>query len=138
MATRRKPGQEKGAVESACALDDTNAYMTDAKQRAFLFLDTLLDRGNNYIEHVDQGMPLLLKFEYDVMLDGRDLPSPCNYALLRLVPPTRMPVNLQARPVVVVDPRAGHGPGIGGFKFDSEVGMAMRAGHYGLLPHLSP
>jgi hypothetical protein len=31
--------------------------------------------------------------------------------------------------VVVVDPRAGHGPGIGGFKFDSEVGMAMRAGH---------
>jgi hypothetical protein len=34
-----------------------------------------------------------------------------------------------ARPVVVVDPRAGHGPGIGGFKDDSEVGVALRAGH---------
>jgi pimeloyl-ACP methyl ester carboxylesterase len=30
---------------------------------------------------------------------------------------------------VVVDPRAGHGPGIGGFKADSELGVAMRAGH---------
>ena len=33
------------------------------------------------------------------------------------------------RPFVVVDPRAGHGPGIGGFKADSEIGMAFRAGH---------
>jgi pimeloyl-ACP methyl ester carboxylesterase len=33
------------------------------------------------------------------------------------------------RPFVVVDPRAGHGPGIGGFKADSELGVAMRAGH---------
>jgi hypothetical protein len=30
---------------------------------------------------------------------------------------------------VIVDPRAGHGPGIGGFKRDSEVGMAMHEGH---------
>ncbi len=32
-------------------------------------------------------------------------------------------------PVIVVDPRAGHGPGIGGFKHDSEVGMALHEGH---------
>ena len=32
-------------------------------------------------------------------------------------------------PVIVIDPRAGHGPGIGGFKRDSEVGMAMHEGH---------
>ena len=32
-------------------------------------------------------------------------------------------------PVIVVDPRAGHGPGIGGFKRDSEVGMALHDGH---------
>ncbi|CAG1000990.1 partial Poly(3-hydroxyalkanoate) polymerase subunit PhaC, partial [Burkholderiales bacterium] len=31
--------------------------------------------------------------------------------------------------VIVVDPRAGHGPGIGGFKRDSEVGMALLEGH---------
>ena len=30
---------------------------------------------------------------------------------------------------VVVDPRAGHGPGIGGFKADSEIGVASKAGH---------
>ncbi len=29
----------------------------------------------------------------------------------------------------MVDPRAGHGPGIGGFKADSEIGVATRAGH---------
>jgi len=31
--------------------------------------------------------------------------------------------------MVVIDPRAGHGPGIGGSKQDSEIGMALRAGH---------
>nr|WP_237719873.1 DUF3141 domain-containing protein [Herbaspirillum sp. CF444] len=103
--------------------------MTDAVQRTYLFLDTLLDRGNNYLEHLDQGTPPLLKFEHEVVMDGHDLPNPCNYALLRLQPPASMPVKADARPVMVVDPRAGHGPGIGGFKFDSEVGMAMRAGH---------
>lgn len=29
----------------------------------------------------------------------------------------------------MVDPRAGHGPGIGGFKPESEIGVAVRAGH---------
>ena len=33
------------------------------------------------------------------------------------------------RPVVVVDPRAGQGPGIGGFKAESEIGDALNAGH---------
>ncbi len=33
------------------------------------------------------------------------------------------------RPFVIIDPRAGHGPGIGGFKEDSQVGVALRAGH---------
>lgn len=129
MATRGKPSQKKIPPSSENAIDGIGAYWTDANQRTVLFLDTLLDRGNNYIEHLDQGMPPLLKFEYEMVLDGHDLPVPCNYALLRLVPPTGINVDLQARPVVVVDPRAGHGPGIGGFKFDSEVGMAMRAGH---------
>ncbi|MDD2810914.1 DUF3141 domain-containing protein [Rhodoferax sp.] len=109
--------------------DSSPDYFTDAVQRTFLFLDTLLDRGNNYLEHLNQGTPPLLKFEHEVILDGATLPDPCNYALLRLVPPPDYAVNPAARPVVVVDPRAGHGPGIGGFKLDSEVGVAMRAGH---------
>ncbi len=142
MATRKKAAtsgtteasQEHAAPVTASIaalpqLGDVNAYLTDAMQRTYLFLDTLLDRGNNYLEHLEQGTPPLLKFAHDVVLDGHDLTPPCNYALLRLQPPASMPVKPDARPVIVVDPRAGHGPGIGGFKFDSEVGMAMRAGH---------
>ncbi len=130
MATRATltPSAEKSPSPTA-PLGDTSAYMLDAAQRTALFLDTLLDRGNNYIQHLDQGTPPLLKFEHELVLDGADLKPPCNYALLHLLPPPSMPLNPKARPVVVVDPRAGHGPGIGGFKFDSEVGMAMRAGH---------
>jgi pimeloyl-ACP methyl ester carboxylesterase len=41
-----------------------------------------------------------------------------------------------------VDPRAGHGPGIGGFKADSEIGVALKAGHpcyfIGFLPEPMP
>jgi len=114
---------------NTAATSNNGDYFTDALQRTFLFLDTLLDRGNNYIEHLQQGTPDLLKFAHAVVLDGQHLSEPCNYALLRLIPPDDLPVNPLARPVMVVDPRAGHGPGIGGFKLDSEVGMAMRAGH---------
>ena len=132
MANRSKHNpmtEQPTSMASETALGDVGAYLNDAKQRTFLFWETLLDRGNNYTEHLKKGTPPLLKFDHELVLDGRDLPSPCNYALLRLLPPASMPVNVQARPVVVVDPRAGHGPGIGGFKFDSEVGMAMHAGH---------
>ncbi|WP_019939954.1 DUF3141 domain-containing protein [Bordetella sp. FB-8] len=126
MTSSRKAKQR--GPDSASS-DELQAYWADALQRTCLFWDTLLDRGNNYVEHLGQGMPALLKFGHEVVLDGRTLSEPCNYSLLRLVPPAGMPTDATARPVVVVDPRAGHGPGIGGFKFDSEVGMAMRAGH---------
>ena len=43
---------------------------------------------------------------------------------------------------MIVDPRAGHGPGIGGFKADSEIGVALKAGHpcyfVGFLPDPMP
>jgi pimeloyl-ACP methyl ester carboxylesterase len=51
-------------------------------------------------------------------------------------------IDIKRRPFVVVDPRAGHGPGIGGFKADSEIGVAMKAGHpcyfIGFLPEPMP
>src|SRR5262245_31374848 len=108
---------------------DWLAYATDAGQRAALVLDTLRRRGNNHREHLEQGTPPLLKFEHELILDGATLARPCNYALLRIVNPADMPVDPVARPIIVVDPRAGHGPGIGGFKMDSEGGVAMRGGH---------
>jgi len=43
---------------------------------------------------------------------------------------------------MIVDPRAGHGPGIGGFKADSEIGVIFKAGHpcyfVGFLPEPMP
>ena len=33
------------------------------------------------------------------------------------------------RPYIIIDPRAGHGAGIGGFKSDSQVGVALTKGH---------
>ena len=106
-------------------------YTIDATQRSILFWDTLRQRGNAYLEHTMAGKPPLLKFEHELLLDARDFTEhPCNYALLRILPrPGDEPTDAALRPFVVVDPRAGHGPGIGGFKEDSEVGNALKVGH---------
>ena len=52
-----------------------------------------------------------------------------NYTLSRIVPPSGIEIDPRKRPVVVVDPRAGQGPGVGGFKAESEIGDALNAGH---------
>src|SRR6201994_2012487 len=88
-------------------------YMVDAGQRSVVLLDIL-----------------------------RQLKEPVNYAVVRIIPPKGVESDLDRRPFVVVDPRAGHGPGIGGFKADSEIGVAMKAGHpfyfIGFLPEPMP
>ena len=104
-------------------------YWVDAAQRGALYLDAMRKRGNMYIEHSVQGKPPLLKFKHELLIDGKTLKRPCNYSLLRILPDEQHATKLDQRPVVIVDPRAGHGPGIGGFKPDSEVGVALRAGH---------
>ena len=62
-------------------------------------------------------------------MNGRTLPRPINYTLSRIVPPAGVATDPRKRPVVVVDPRAGQGPGVGGFKAQSEIGDALEAGH---------
>ena len=104
-------------------------YAVDAAQRSVLFLDALRQRGNNYREHKRKGQPPLLHFDYEIMVDGRKFERPVNYALVRIVPPKGVTVDPKRRPYVIIDPRAGHGPGIGGFKDDSQVGVALREGH---------
>ena len=86
-------------------------------------------RGDIFLENTGRGGPPLLIFDYDVLIDGRTLDRPCNYALMSIRAPQGVTVDPAKRPVVVVDPRAGHGSGIGGFKLDSEIGFALRAGH---------
>jgi hypothetical protein len=52
-----------------------------------------------------------------------------NYALVRIRPPEDFKIDPAARPYIIIDPRAGHGAGIGGSKKESQVGVALRAGH---------
>ncbi|TXF99910.1 DUF3141 domain-containing protein [Massilia arenae] len=104
-------------------------YAVDAFQRSILFWDTLRQRGDNFLERAAKGSAPVLHFDYETILDGRGFARPVNYALLRIVPPAGVTTDPAKRPYLIIDPRAGHGPGIGGFKDDSQAGVAMRAGH---------
>lgn len=105
------------------------SYCVDSWQRSLLFYDVMRERGNIYLEHRKKGKPPVLVFDYDIVVDGRTLEDPVNYALVRIKPDAEHPTDPGQRPIVVVDPRAGHGPGIGGSKMASEIGIALRAGH---------
>jgi pimeloyl-ACP methyl ester carboxylesterase len=117
-------------------------YWVDAAQRGILFWDVMRQRGNQYREHQADTTPHVLEYEVELVVDGRKLARPVNYALARVIPPPGAEVDQTRRPFVVVDPRAGHGPGIGGFKADSEIGVAFKAGHpcyfVGFLPEPEP
>ncbi len=104
-------------------------YAVDFAQRSILFLDTLRQRGNNFIEHERQGLPAVLRFDHEMVMDGRSFERPVNYALLRIIPPKGVTVDPKRRPYLIIDPRGGHGPGIGGSKDDSQVGIALNEGH---------
>ena len=105
-------------------------YWVDAWQRTILTWDVLRERGNQSLDHATSGKPPVLVFDYETVLDGRTLPKPANYALVRIKPTAdHPPTDPKKRPFVVIDPRAGHGPGIGGFKIDSEIGIALKQGH---------
>ena len=104
-------------------------YAADFAQRGTLLLDTLRKRGNNWIAHEQAGKPPLLAYEYEILADARTFEHPVGYALVRILPPKDVVIDDTLRPFIIIDPRAGHGPGIGGFKEDSEVGVALKAGH---------
>ncbi len=104
-------------------------YGVDFAQRSVLFWDTMRERGNNWLAHEAAGKPPVLAYRYDVLSDGRTFERPVNHALVRIIPPKGINVDNDLRPYIIIDPRAGHGPGIGGFKEDSEVGVALSAGH---------
>src|SRR5262249_23151492 len=117
-------------------------YMVDAAQRSVLFWDVMRQRGNQYREHLAEAVPHVLDYDVELILGGKTLARPLNYRLVRVVPPPGIELDPTRRPFVIVDPRAGHGPGIGGFKADSEIGVAFKAGHpcyfIGFLPDPVP
>ena len=117
-------------------------YAVDAAQRTILFWDVMRQRGNQYRAHMAETAPHVLDFKAELVVDGRLFERPVNYCLVRIVPPPGIEIDMTRRPFVIVDPRAGHGPGIGGFKADSEIGVALKAGHpcyfIGFLPEPMP
>src|SRR5216683_207660 len=133
METPAKPGEALPGL-FASALE----YLVDTGQRSVLFLDVMRRRGEQYREHMAETVPHVLNYEIELIADGRSLKRPVSYGLVRVKPPAGVEIDPTRRPFVVIDPRAGHGPGIGGFKADSEIGVAMRAGHacyfIGFLP----
>jgi pimeloyl-ACP methyl ester carboxylesterase len=110
-------------------LKEAQDYVRDAAQRFVLTLDVLRERGNNDIAHEAAGMPPVLIYDYEVAMDGKDLTPPVNYYLLKIKPPAGVETHDWKRPYLIIDPRAGHGAGIGGFKPDSQVGVALHDGH---------
>lgn len=124
LVEQLRDAQARGGLTTALA-----EYARDATERTILTADTLRKRGDIFLEHEAAGCPPVLIYDYEVIMDGRDMPFPCNYMLLKILPPEDVIIDPTRRPYVIIDPRAGHGPGIGGFKTDSQVGVALRAGH---------
>lgn len=143
---------------------DGYEYGYDAARRSLLYMDILRKRGNIYLDHLRQGQPPVLFFDYEMVMDGTTFERPANYALVKIIDrrgtdmPDRRSLPRESRkagkerrssvdgrrhrvgfakeidhgagrPVIIIDPRAGHGPGIGGSKQDSQIGMALDAGH---------
>lgn len=127
------PDALRPAEHKAIAQADVLRYYVDFCQRGILFFNALRERANNALAHEQAGLPPLLNFAHETILDARTFEHPANYALLRIIgygaDTLEDRIDQTAPPVIVVDPRAGHGPGIGGFKRDSEVGMALHLGH---------
>jgi pimeloyl-ACP methyl ester carboxylesterase len=143
MSSKQSPAPEAQlSTDMFGTLGPTMDYLIDAGQRTVLFWDVMRQRGNQYREHMAETVPNVLSYEAELIIDGRTLPRPVNYGLVRIVPPQGVTIEPHRRPFVIVDPRAGHGPGIGGFKADSEIGVAFKAGHpcyfVGFLPEPVP
>jgi hypothetical protein len=128
---------EKAQPSKACdfglASYEVLDYTVDVWQRSILFWDTLRQRADNMLEYEQRGLAPVLDFEHECLLDARTFDRPANYALLRILAVgddcLQDCVDATRPPVIIIDPRAGHGPGIGGFKRDSEVGVALHEGH---------
>jgi hypothetical protein len=123
-------------------LSAAQEYWLDACQRSVLYLDVLRERGNTFFEQGAKEIPNVLSFKGKLVRDGRTLERPVNYVLVCIDPTPGTRIDSAKAPIIVVDPRAGHGPGIGGMKKDSQIGVALSNGHacyyIGFLPEPMP
>src|SRR3974390_3118616 len=102
-------------LENLPALSAANAwfeYLNDAYQRSVLFLDILRQRGDQQAAMSARPMASVLRYKQEQLLSGYAFARPMNYSLSRIIPPRGTRTDPRKRPIVVVDPRAGQGPGI--------------------------
>lgn len=118
-----------GSALPAAPFQQWSDYLTDTAQRTALFFDVLRQRADQQKEMTAQPMATVLTFEHGVLMSGSSLERPINFSLWEIFPPAGTDIDKDKRPVVIVDPRAGQGPGIGGFHYQSEIGDAFAAGH---------
>jgi pimeloyl-ACP methyl ester carboxylesterase len=122
-------GKVLNAFQPPLLAEHWTAYLTDSAQRAVLFADAMRQRGNHFNEHERGSNRTVLSWDHELVIDGTKLARPVNYSLVRIVAPEGVQVRENGRPYIIIDPRAGHGSGIGGFKHESEVGAAIHQGH---------
>ena len=125
------PGSVLGqkALDAPAAVTALKDYVVDAAERSVLLMDILRERGNEQADMTSRPLATVLTFGHEILVSGKGLKRPINYSLARVVPPAGAVIDPRKRPVVIVDPRAGQGPGIGGFHRESEIGDAFAAGH---------
>jgi hypothetical protein len=77
------PGSAKApgdaAASSSAVIASWPEYAVDAFQRSVLFLDLLRQRGNEEIKITSRPMATVLRFDHEVLMDGRSLQRPINY-----------------------------------------------------------
>ncbi len=106
-----------GAQEKGSLYEAWEDYWKDAAQRMVLTMDTLRQRGDIFLDHEEAGCPPVLIYDYEVVLDGADLPRPSCYMLLKIIPPADLPCRDPKpwkRPYIIMI----HGP-------DTEPGSAV-------------
>lgn len=108
-------------------------YYVDFVQRTILFYDILRKRANNMIEQERLGQPPTLNFKYQKIMDARKFFPPSNYALVKVTEvdskPAKEWIDPAKRPIIIFDPRSGHGPGVGGLNRYSEACIALAEGY---------
>ena len=117
------------ALQSRAATNDLVEYLADVSRRSVLYMDVLHKRSKHFLEHEAGIKDTVLIWDNETVMDGEKLERPVNYSLVRIIAPQAPVLGPSARPYIIIDPRAGHGSGIGGFKHESEVGCAINAGH---------
>jgi tellurite resistance protein/pimeloyl-ACP methyl ester carboxylesterase len=135
-------------------------YAIDRSQRVSIIGNLLRKQSSLFFKDLKNNQPPVISFKYEIIMDGRKLDKPVNYALTKIIErrgdikrkkdaqekverekrslAERRNSELahlassdesNKRPIIIIDPRSGSAPGIAGSKKNSEIGMALQAGH---------